>query len=252
MNVNDKNKTEEFWQQQFSSKVTPAQKAFDIFMGIFMPIICIVFDPLFFIQSLFSSQVFVYSFIGLEIATLALWLLLGAYLARWAAFIAGILFSGALFAVIIGILLLPLTIIGLIIAIGILGFTPFLTCFVFLRNSVRALQHAKKTINLLSAQMALFVLGIVFIIGMPSNMQSHTSQVISQSIQDVIPGDLQSAKQAAEKLNSLPWCFKGCSDELVWAYHSALGNAQHEQALDEIYQALTGEDIGSRYFERLD
>jgi hypothetical protein len=247
--MNDLDKTKEFWQRQFSTTVTSEQKAFDVLMGIFMPIVCIQFDPLSFLDTLFASQVFVYSFIGLEMLTLGLWLLWGAHLGRWAAFIGGIFFSGALFALMIGILLLPLTILALIIGIGILGTVPFLTCFVFFRNSSRALQEAEKTIRFIS-QMILFVLGIAFIIGIPSSMQSHTTEVISESIQQVIEG--QSVQEAAEKINALPWCFQACSDQLVWAYESASTDVQHQQIVADIYEALTGKDIGSRYVDLLD
>jgi hypothetical protein len=58
--------------------------------------------------------------------------------------IAGIFFVGSGVAVIIGIVLLPMSLLGLLVCLGVLGFIPFLTAYVYFRNGLRALSRAKE------------------------------------------------------------------------------------------------------------
>jgi len=163
-----------FWQRQFSVNVTRQQMIFDVIMGIFAPILCLIFDPLVFNELLSSSLKLVYIIIGLEIVTLALWLIFGIHLKPFAEFIGGILLSGALFALVIGIFLLPLSFLGLIFIIGILGLTPFFTTFVFLRNAVRLLQQANEKISVTS-----LIMGISLVVAIQAGIQ--WSKIISDS-----------------------------------------------------------------------
>jgi len=138
------------WERLFPEKPTPI---FDTTFGIVLPILCFLFDPFLFkgdfLQSCRSrvddipitSQyfaIFAYTLVGLGILTLVIWLVLGRRAGHAAAFFAGVFFTGAETALALGITMLPISLVGLMIGIGIFGFTPFLTALVYLRNAVRA------------------------------------------------------------------------------------------------------------------
>lgn len=172
-------KSRNFWRQQFDSKVTGGQAAFDIIMGVTMPTLCLIRDPVVFQNHLAYGQsilgpikVFAYTSIGPGILALSLWLLLSRYLKRTSAFVAGIFFYGALFALLLGILILPVSFIGLFGLIGVLGFTPFLSSLVFLRNGVRAYRQANEQIEKKWARGVSIILGVVLIILIPILMQA--------------------------------------------------------------------------------
>jgi len=57
---------------------------------------------------------------------------------RQSGFFAGVLIVGCFIASVIGTLMLPLSLFGLLFVIGVLGFTPFLTAYAFGRNALRA------------------------------------------------------------------------------------------------------------------
>lgn len=125
-------KSRSFWERQFDSEVTWGQVVFDITLGIIMPILCLIFDPVVFRNQAALDhgfhkpfEVFGYTSIALGIVALSLWLLLSSYLNKASAFLAGIFFYGAFFALLLGIVILPLSVIGLLGLIGVLGFTPF-------------------------------------------------------------------------------------------------------------------------------
>ncbi len=139
-----------FWRRQFSSSRTIPQLVYDVIFGIVLPILCFKFDPIVFsgrgagtdIVPIAQFRSFVYLFSALSIVTLVVWLLTYRALKSAGGIIAGVLLSGAVCSLLIGVLILPLSIIGLMFIIGALGFTPFFTAFVYLRNGVRAMKSA--------------------------------------------------------------------------------------------------------------
>lgn len=156
------------WPKAFSLDATRGQIIFDVVMGILMPIVCLVCDPVVFRRDgLFSIFVwtsdrgapynsltllggahFYIPIIGFGIVTFALWLLLGTRLKWGLGFVTGILLVGSLFALTIGAILLLPSAAGLATyGIGIFGFTPLFTSIVFLRNGVRMLRQANGHID---------------------------------------------------------------------------------------------------------
>jgi len=125
-------KSKSFWKSQFDSTVTQSQVIFDVVLGVIMPVLCLVFDPVVFRnllplgQAILSSiKIFGYVSIILGIIALSLWLLLRHHLSWLNAFLAGILLYGAFFALLLGIVLLPFSVIGLLGLVGILGLHLF-------------------------------------------------------------------------------------------------------------------------------
>jgi signal transduction histidine kinase len=179
----------------------------------------------------------------LEIATLALWLLLGTHLKLLAGFIGGILLSGALFSFVIGIFLLPLSILGLILIVGILGFTPFFTCFVFLRNGVRALGQANEKISVTS-----LVMGMSLVIAVQGGIQ--WAQIISESSQSVTrTDDILSTQQAKRQFKS--WCTDNYLNKIVLIYAKET-DPSRKKVIAKLYQDITGENIEERLWNLSD
>src|SRR5690349_8406254 len=110
-----------FWERQFVGQPTLGQIVFDAAFGIVLPVVCLWFDPIVFRSSLGGPLVGRYTVvaggaIGLGLLSLAAWMVVR----RPPAFLAGLLTGGALFASLLGIFLLPFSIIGLFVLIGIL------------------------------------------------------------------------------------------------------------------------------------
>jgi hypothetical protein len=139
-----------FWRRQFGNRPTPKQRTFDWIFGVIMPVICFAFDPIVFKSSmgpgdaLFSNyRPFGYVLSYASIMATMAFLLWGQRLGAFNVITSGILAAGSFGALLIALLIFPYSLIGLLIAIGALGFTPFLTFIVFLRNSIRAFDTAR-------------------------------------------------------------------------------------------------------------
>ena len=143
-----------FWKRQFEVDVTRRQKKFDWIFGVILPVICFYFDPIVFRNSAgdigpallgkISAFAHVLSFAAV-LGTMA-WLLWGEKLGWVNASLAGLFVVSSVAALAIGIFISPYSLLGLIVLIGALGFTPFFTSFVLLRNSIRTFRAAKASL----------------------------------------------------------------------------------------------------------
>jgi len=120
---------------------TRKQRIFDGVSGVALPLVCLLADPGVFRG--WSYRPVVYSFILTEVVILGAWLLLQKRLQGSSLFFAGPLAAGGGFALALGVALLPLSLFGLLLLIGVLGFTPFFTAVAFLRNGWRAFLRGK-------------------------------------------------------------------------------------------------------------
>ena len=121
-----------------------------------MPLVCLAFDPgifhsrgfddfkLFKLRPLLDSppnefgQV-LYPLLAFQLAAMMLWLCLGWTLRRVAGWFDGVFILGAASAYLIGVLLLPMSLLGIFaMGIGLMGFTPWLTGYAYLRRAKRA------------------------------------------------------------------------------------------------------------------
>lgn len=138
-----------FWRRQFQQEPTKAQRKFDWIFGVVMPVTCIFLDPVFFsthnesqpIWGAFKPFVYLLSFTA--ILAMMAWLIWGSRLKWLNALLGGLFLAGAVVAFAVGVFMLPYSLIGLIILIGALGFTPLLTGIVYLRNGARAIGAAE-------------------------------------------------------------------------------------------------------------
>jgi hypothetical protein len=116
--------------------------AVDLAWGIVMPVLCLLYDPMFFREAGWVG-ILGYLAIGTQMLWLLVWLTVGARACWLAGILAGALSVGVGVAVLVGVLLLPMSVIGTLAAvIGLLGFTPWFTAWIFWRNAADAYRFA--------------------------------------------------------------------------------------------------------------
>jgi hypothetical protein len=241
----------EFLRAQFRVEATLAQIIFDITIGIVLPVLCLVFDPLVFRYGVLGPplagqfQFFAYGFIALEIITLAVWLAVGRRAGEWCGVIGGIMSAGALFSVVVGVCLLPFSLLGLMILVGALGFTPFITAFIYLRNARRALAAAGAQMTRAGLLVTL-LLGATLAYGAPVFAHWRINKLIERSLAEVIDGDASQVANAARRLRQIGWIDSAGFDRVVWAYGRETDPARRER-LARAYYRMTGEDISKRW-----
>ena len=123
---------------------------FDGIWGIAMPLVCLWGDPFVFAkvdigfdnaegptrQSVNAAGYLAYPYLGYQLVMMSIWMLFGARMRPIAGFFAGTLAIGVVIATLIGVCILPWSILGtLILGLGLMGFTPFLTARAFGRRS---------------------------------------------------------------------------------------------------------------------
>jgi len=176
-----------FWSRQFQLPPTTAQAVWDVLFGMVLPLGCLVGDQILFggENHVFRHSVFgtwwvlAYSFILTEVGLLGLWLVLRRRVHRSAAFFAGPLLAGWIFSFGTALAMLPLSVIGLLFVIGILGFSPWLTTFAFYRNWKMARQLSGQGRRLL-----LTLAGIVFAVTPAIVMETRGDYLIRRIIQE--------------------------------------------------------------------
>ncbi|MCA1556772.1 MAG: hypothetical protein LC747_08805 [Acidobacteria bacterium] len=236
--------------RQFQQETTLARLIFDITVGIVLPILCLTFDPIVFRNGILGQplagrfQLFAYSVIAVEIIALAVWLGLGERAGEWCGVLGGIMLAGALFSTIIGICLLPFSLIGLMFLVGVFGFTPFLTAFIYLRNARRALIIAGAQLTLAGLFITL-MLGATLALGAPAFAHWRVGKLIESSMAEVLGGDDSQAKTAARRLRQVSWLASGEIDQVAWAYGRETDPARKER-LARAYHDITGGDIEHR------
>jgi len=166
----------------FRPNDTKAQKVFDIIFGIVAPILCIAFDPGVLRAPenacantgsiLTDYTTFAYTAIGLGVFALIVWMAAGSQFKNTSPFFAGILFAGFAFSLLVGMAILPISLIGLLLmGLGLLGFIPFLTALVYLRNGIKALRLARESTTPTAIRITVAVIGAAIVLGIPAYMQ---------------------------------------------------------------------------------
>src|SRR5262245_34525163 len=238
-----------FWRRQFAPVVTRGQIIFDILFGVVAPILCFVFDPLVFrgwlAAPLFPQyQTFAYLFSGLQIMLLCLWLVSGPASQLWNQTLGSVLLMGALFCLAIGIILTPFTLMGLIFGIGMFGFTPFWSAFVYLRNSSRAFRGNGIQPYTLD-RVLISVLAFVFAVGLPLMLSLQINLAVSRAVNEIVQGDEQHAIFAAHRVMPLRFFAESELDRLVTAYLDE-SDTKRKELLKSCYREITGDNIENR------
>lgn len=240
-----------FFSTQFSVDTTSGQRIFDVFFGIAAPILCFFADPIVFKVGfaiggqpvLGRYQVFAYLLSAIVIAVLVIWLLLEEHLEAYSSLIGGVFVAGALFSLLVGLIILPFSLLGLVFVIGLPGFTPFLTAFVYLRNGVKVFRRSKHTRVRLKTAGALLAVSIS--IGLPALVSYQLDLMVSQSVDVLLNGDALHAEAAVDRLRWLPVVPESSLDSLVFAYRREQ-DGERKQTLKRYYYEATGRDIDWR------
>ncbi len=200
-----RNATGGFWARQFGERVTRPQRLFDVVFGIIAPAFCLLFDPVVFGSwqgvgegILQDYRAFGYTITLLSFLTLILWLKLAPRLGFIVAAVAGGLLASAAFAAVVGVRLVPPSLWAIAlgdfaVVIGALGFTPFLTAFVFVRNGVRTWRVAKRVCRPLPVVLPA-MLGAAIMLGAPALLQGCAVRASAKAIAQIAGGNRQEAR----------------------------------------------------------
>jgi hypothetical protein len=231
-----------FWERQFAPRPTAGQIAFDSAFGIVLPLLCLYLDPIVFRASWGQPVLGDYAIAGggaiaLGLLSLCAWLALR----QAPALFAGLLTGGAIFAALLGLVLFPLSLMGLSMLIGVLGFTPFATAFVFWRNAVRAYRQASA--GSASRRYLLLAMGLGMSCVGPWAAQSYVNQELSRATAMVLSADPADAAHGVAILRR--YRFFANLDQMVIAYEGER-DASRRERLAHSYRDITGEEIERR------
>lgn len=241
-----------FWRRQFAPIPTRAQDTYDTIFAVVMPIIVLLADPMvfkggrgFWNRALLEDyQLLAYIVCSLQIGIFLTWRTWRRSLIRWAPAFAGIFFAGAMFSGVIGVVLLPFSLVGLIILIGALGFTPLLTAFVFLRNGVRTARIRSPGATV-SSRFMVGAMAAVLAIALPALAAWQVERAINATVDTLISAEVSQSQQAARRLRWFRFVPDKYSRKIAIAYTNSIDPARR-QTLNDAYRNITGEDLDKR------
>lgn len=236
-----------FWRRQFQKESTESQRKFDWIFGVILPIVCFVVDPIVFKGTTFGTawlgtfKPFAYVLSFVSVMVTSAWLIWGKKLKGFNAVLAGLFAVGGLISLGIGIVLLPFSLLGLFVIIGILGFTPLFTSIVYLRNAVRTYKTAKPFLEnklLINS----FILSAVLSFAFPAILNLN----VEKSLDEIKNGNIKTIQYSAQRLRFIAPLvdFDVLAEE--FASEKNRLNNERRDVLAEAYQQLTGENIESR------
>lgn len=235
-----------FWQRQFQPQATSAQKVFDWILGVVLPVICFVFDPIVFKGNgaLFGDlKPFAYILSFVSVLAMSAWLIWGTRLKWLNGFLAGLFFGGAFVSFCVGVLLFPYSFAGMLILIGFLGYTPLLTALVYLRNGLRAMD-ASKLFLVKSVRVYAVAFGAIFSVSLAWTVNSE----IKKSLRNIEVGSAEVVYAEGQKLKWVAPLVNFGKLVLVYQRSTPAEPWQQEkmQAIAEVYKELTGEGIENK------
>lgn len=217
-----------------------------VVLGIVLPAICVAFDPIVFRSGDFGAAMFGaycvagYGLIALSATALAVWLILKPLPSLFSGFLA----SGCVVALAIGIAILPMSLIGLMLVIGALGFVPFLTSLVYWQAAKKAREVAGG-----NYRPAWAVIGFIALLATPLGTQFYLSSVATAAMAQLSDGTEAEAEEAIRQLTRLGPLVD--SDQLAWRY-LASDSKEEQQRLTRAFTELTGGDLEERAWRLAD
>lgn len=206
---------------------------FEWMFAIPLPIVCFLIG-----SDVFGSQIeLVYVFVGTEMALFAWWGVFPSRRPAVAAFAAGALIPGACFASIVGLVLLPLSVVALFFGIGVLGLVPLGTAMAFGRVATRAYSYAEPKLQT-------FVL-VPMVFGAATALAPCVAAWATEScLVDSALSRLQRNEPdaVAESIDELRWLPGIAMHGFVDAYSETEDPSVRER-LDTVYTALTHHSI---------
>jgi hypothetical protein len=183
---------------------------------------------------------FAYAAAAIEILALLIWLLPYRRPDGVGRVFGSLMMAGALFSFTLGFILLPFALMGLIFLIGFLGFVPFLTGLVYLRNGARALKRGGWDIDSGNLVLA-FVVGSIFAIGGPMMLQWRIWELTPCWITN-IKNDSHGADIAKFNLKAFGYLTSYPRNQLIQTYNESSDYEQRER-LSNAYKEITGKNI---------
>ena len=243
-----------FWRRQagFEQGERPRGSGpvvWDLMFGVALPVVCFVFDPIVFrgYGRLERLQFFAYVFSGLEMAVLLFWLACGRRAGEWGGVVGGVLLAGAFFSFVVGLAIFPLSLIGLIFVIGALGFTPFFTAGVYLRNGLYAVRSCGRR---RASTAAGLLCGMLFAFTTPSVAGTWLERAAEATLVAALEG--RPAPPVAAQASAWAAALTQSKfDRFVWAYRDER-DPERRARLAAAYRELTGQDIERRLARLLD
>jgi len=229
--MSDGNRFNRFIIRHLDAPKSNKQKFFDVLFGVVVPILCLVFDPIVFSSLLNTIRIAAYIAIGIGSITVA-------------GLVTGILFLGFWSALLLGIAGMPISLVWLLFGIGIFGFTPHLTAFCYLRSARRAMKVARENLSEQMLDIALMA-GVMITLVISLGGQWYYDHITTEAMETILSGEEWEVQEAVNDLQKAFWCGENCYDDIVWAYHRTddeVLKARYQQ----VYQALTGDDIEDR------
>lgn len=251
MNTQPGQRQKMFWKRQFAATPTQKQTVFDVTFGILAPVLCFVLDPIAFQSGnnllgapLFEKyQMFAYLFSGIQIIVLIVWLWWGAERSRGInSFLGGIMFAGGLFCFLLGLMLAPYSLLGLLVVIGVLGFTPFVTGFVYFRNAYRALEkEAARAVP--GRAVSSLLLGCVLTLTLSYTVSKGIERKIDYSVDQILYGNDQQALHAARRVRPYAFLMSNRLGRVVDEYRKETTDLPRKERLAKSYEEATGENL---------
>lgn len=227
------------------------QSSFHFVFGVVTPILCLIFDPIVFKGStsflgtgglLAPVKIFYYVAIGLVVILLAVWIFFRTRLIPYAAYIVGIFTIAMIVSGLLGVVLLPISIIGISMAgQNILGFTPILTSTVYYYHRNQALAY----VSTLPHRRLSMLIGAVAIIVIPLVFQLATARYVSSAVNDILVHP-DNSSTAVSQLKTAFWCGDECFYPLAWNYYKAYKDPARQDYLASVYHDITGGDIRTK------
>jgi hypothetical protein len=204
------------------SAATPARlRNSDIVFGIVLPIICFAAD-LALGRVTTVAPIAVWSFAGLGMIALLVSARpispVGMY-----ELLHGVLIAAAAGATIIGVVILPLSFVALLFVVGLLGFVPFATAYVFGRRAYVLFRRTERPRWLVVA------LGGAMMFAVPIGLQYAEQLWLTSKFDAIESGDPNRTVAALHALNAYPLTL-GRADQLVCRSPSTTRNAAVTQA----------------------
>ena len=240
-----------FWRRQFGATPTHRQRRFDLMFGFVIPVLCFVFDPLIFRSWIMGEgilqrfQFYAYSVSAVEMVALGVWLFQPRGVGRRQNALAGILLAGGAFSLVVGLVISPLSVLGLCYIVGALGFVPVLTAIVYLRNGLRAVNLGRAGDAVRLGDVGALLFGFAFALGVPAASYVLSARAVAAAAADVRAGrELSPERLRALRMASAVSGVRSC-DTVVWDYRMEKDPARRAQ-LAKVYEAMTGEEIEHR------
>lgn len=198
-----------------------------LLLGAVLPIVCLIFDPIVFrtnplLISAGDAVLSRYRVLGYVATLLAVIVFTRACFTGIKAIEAGMLYGAALVSFALGVVLLPYSFFGLFFGgVGLLGLSPFVASWIYLRHGAR-----NQTAGAAAA------LGLVLFVAVAAAAQLSVNGAVHRAV----------ARGSPPPIILRPlydW------DELVWKYQAST-SLEEQQRLAIVYRGMTGHSLEER------